>query len=93
MITLRSLFDRARLLERGDQLPIDRDHSIALTVRFLLKEPGADDEARTRYLNLGKVALYQMSYVRVPIDVGYSNRSPPVCQAPNKKIFEPEPTA
>ena len=26
---------------------------------------GADDEARTRYLNLGKVALYQMSYIRV----------------------------
>ena len=25
---------------------------------------GADDEARTRYLHLGKVALYQMSYVR-----------------------------
>ena len=26
---------------------------------------GADDEARTRYLHLGKVALYQMSYVRI----------------------------
>ncbi|BCM68234.1 hypothetical protein EASAB2608_03568 [Streptomyces sp. EAS-AB2608] len=26
---------------------------------------GADDEARTRDLNLGKVALYQLSYVRV----------------------------
>ena len=26
---------------------------------------GADDEARTRYLHLGKVALYQMSYIRV----------------------------
>ncbi len=25
---------------------------------------GADDEARTRYLHLGKVALYQMSYIR-----------------------------
>ncbi len=25
---------------------------------------GAGDEARTRYLNLGKVALYQMSYAR-----------------------------
>ncbi len=30
---------------------------------FLL--PGADDEARTRYLHLGKVALYQMSYARI----------------------------
>ena len=25
---------------------------------------GADDEARTRYLNLGKVALYRVSYIR-----------------------------
>ena len=29
-------------------------------------EYGADDEARTRYLHLGKVALYQMSYIRIP---------------------------
>ena len=28
---------------------------------------GAADEARTRYLHLGKVALYQMSYSRMPI--------------------------
>ena len=28
------------------------------------KQNGADDEARTRYLHLGKVALYQMSYIR-----------------------------
>ena len=28
---------------------------------------GAADEARTRYLHLGKVALYQMSYSRIPI--------------------------
>lgn len=26
---------------------------------------GAADEARTRYLHLGKVALYQMSYTRI----------------------------
>ena len=26
---------------------------------------GAGDEARTRYLHLGKVALYQMSYTRI----------------------------
>ena len=26
---------------------------------------GAEDEARTRYLHLGKVALYQMSYSRI----------------------------
>ena len=30
----------------------------------LLLLNGADDGARTRYLHLGKVALYQMSYIR-----------------------------
>ncbi len=30
---------------------------------------GADDEARTRYLHLGKVALYQMSYTRIPNNI------------------------
>ena len=30
-----------------------------------LKTSGAGDEARTRYLHLGKVALYQMSYARI----------------------------
>ena len=29
------------------------------------KKIGADYEARTRYLHLGKVALYQMSYGRI----------------------------
>ena len=28
---------------------------------------GAGDEARTRYLHLGKVALYRMSYTRIAI--------------------------
>ena len=28
---------------------------------------GAGDEARTRYLHLGKVALYRMSYTRIGI--------------------------
>ena len=28
---------------------------------------GAGDEARTRYLHLGKVALYRMSYTRVTL--------------------------
>ena len=30
----------------------------------MLQKIGASDEARTRYLHLGKVALYQMSYTR-----------------------------
>ena len=29
---------------------------------------GAGDGARTRYLHLGKVALYQMSYARVYVE-------------------------
>ena len=29
-----------------------------------MREFGAGDEARTRYLHLGKVALYRMSYTR-----------------------------
>ena len=32
---------------------------------WLLQKNGAGDEARTRYLHLGKVALYQMSYIRI----------------------------
>ncbi len=37
-----------------------------LNQQSLLASPsGAGDEARTRYLNLGKVALYQMSYTRI----------------------------
>ena len=31
---------------------------------------GADEEARTLYLHLGKVALYQMSYIRIGIPNG-----------------------
>ena len=32
---------------------------------FQHEKNGASDEARTRYLHLGKVALYQMSYTRI----------------------------
>ena len=32
---------------------------------------GAADEARTRYLHLGKVALYQMSYSRIFSQVAF----------------------
>jgi hypothetical protein len=34
----------------------------------ILSEPGAGNEARTRDLNLGKVALYQLSYSRISLD-------------------------
>ena len=36
----------------------------AIPEQLLLLLNGAADEARTRYLHLGKVALYQMSYAR-----------------------------
>jgi hypothetical protein len=39
---------------------------------------GASDEARTRYLHLGKVALYQMSYTRN--SRVYNSRFSPHCQ-------------
>ena len=43
---------------------------------------GADDEARTRYLHLGKVALYQMSYIR---KTGASDRN----RTSDTRIFSP----
>ena len=39
---------------------------------------GAADEARTRYLHLGKVALYQMSYGRI---FGAFNLAPVISDA------------
>ena len=43
---------------------------------------GADDEARTRYLNLGKVALYRVSYIRI---CGASGRNRTI----DTRIFSP----
>jgi hypothetical protein len=40
---------------------------------------GAGDGARTRYLHLGKVALYQMSYTRIMV--------PPVGVEPTTRGF------
>ena len=38
---------------------------LCLTTWLWRQKNGASDEARTRYLHLGKVALYQMSYTRI----------------------------
>ena len=38
---------------------------------------GAEDEARTRDPNLGKVVLYQLSYFRIKILVGAEGVEPP----------------
>ena len=43
---------------------------------------GAGDEARTRYLHLGKVALYRMSYTRI---FGASGRN----RTNDTRIFSP----
>ena len=49
---------------------------------------GADDGARTRYLHLGKVALYQMSYIRIFVSFtknGASGRN----RTNDTRIFSP----
>ncbi len=46
---------------------------------------GADDEARTRYLHLGKVALYQMSYARETVCIIYQKTK--FVNAKKKKIY------
>ena len=48
----------------------------AILEQLLLLRYGAADEARTRYLHLGKVALYQMSYGRIPGTSLYQAGSP-----------------
>ena len=44
--------------------------TLALPLGYGTGETGAGDEARTRYLHLGKVALYQMSYTRITAKAG-----------------------
>ena len=47
---------------------------------------GAGDEARTRYLHLGKVALYRMSYTRISnAPLLYQIRS--ICQEVFSEFF------
>ena len=47
---------------------------------------GAEDEARTRYLHLGKVALYQMSYSR-KISLPRREMVPPIGVEPMTRGF------
>ena len=42
-----------------------QDRARALKSSCVLRLLGADDRARTGDINLGKVALYQLSYVRL----------------------------
>ena len=43
---------------------------LRLTAWLLRRKNGAVDEARTRDLHLGKVALYQLSYYRIMVPWG-----------------------
>ena len=52
------------------------------------KKNGADDGARTRYLHLGKVALYQMSYIRIGSEeILFACLVPPVGIEPTTRGF------
>ncbi len=64
--------------------PISRKKKTPSRVSFF----GAADEARTRYLHLGKVALYQMSYSRISHNAGYYSKCPVRCQDINRKNLE-----
>ena len=57
------------------------------TTQWVVSFFGAGDEARTRYLDLGKVALYQMSYARKRKD-DYSAHIA-ICQPRIFKIYSP----
>ena len=54
-------------------------------------EIGAGDEARTRYLHLGKVALYRMSYTRIyrPTRLGQANGASGRNRTNDTRIFSP----
>ena len=74
---------------RGSDSPPDC-HSVPLLLRALKASAiiGADDGARTRYLHLGKVALYQMSYIRIFVSFtknGASGRN----RTNDTRIFSP----
>ena len=55
------------LLEAPPRLELgNKDFAdLRLTTWLLRRKNGAVDEARTRDLHLGKVALYQLSYYRI----------------------------
>ena len=50
---------------------------------------GAGDEARTRYLHLGKVALYRMSYTRIMTPLGCRDGASGRNRTNDTRIFSP----
>ena len=61
-----------------ERVHLSRIITLAETIRYW-NGYGAGDEARTRYLHLGKVALYRMSYTRIMV--------PPVGVEPTTRGF------
>ena len=64
----RTIFDSRMHLNRGRETLRDCYRKICETKTTGFRQSsfyGAGDEARTRYLHLGKVALYRMSYTRI----------------------------
>ena len=59
----------------------------AILERIFPLRYGAADEARTRYLHLGKVALYQMSYGRIYGTFLYRFEVPPIGIEPMTRGF------
>ena len=55
------------LVSRWNALVVFRSFSVKKVRLENQSDSGAGDEARTRYLHLGKVALYRMSYTRVTL--------------------------
>ena len=61
------------------ELGVEILQTSALPLGYVAIKFGAGDEARTRYLHLGKVALYRMSYTRIMV--------PPVGVEPTTRGF------
>ena len=60
----RIYFARLRIKSNRAEPPTAAKSKKKDTLSRVFLFSGAGDEARTRYLDLGKVALYQMSYAR-----------------------------
>ena len=58
---LRTKIVMLYIYAKRERKSIEKTKTSSFRMRFFT---GASDEARTRYLHLGKVALYQMSYTR-----------------------------
>src|SRR6266478_3938569 len=72
--------------DKSTGVPVARDMSLSAA-----KADGAGDRPRTGYLNLGKVALYQVSYARAEPDSRFFPRRPRMRVRPRQQRIEPGP--